>query len=106
MITKELLEIIEKIDKNLIEYFSDLNQSDREKVLSRNLKLTEEVWELASDVLQKFYKRRVTVFNEQNLKEEFADVVINTLLLAKSMNLDINECLKLKLDKIKNRGGI
>jgi hypothetical protein len=43
MITKELLEIIEKIDKNLIEYFSDLNQSDREKVLSRNLKLTEEV---------------------------------------------------------------
>jgi NTP pyrophosphatase (non-canonical NTP hydrolase) len=56
--------------------------------------------------LQKFYKRRVTVFNEQNLKEEFADVVITTLLLAKSMNLDINECLKLKLDKIKNRGGI
>lgn len=106
MITKELLETIDTIDENLKKYFSHLNQTDLEMILSRTVKLTEEVWELNSDLLQKFYKRRVTEFNEENLKWEFADVIITTLLLAKSLDIDINEALNLKIEKIKQRGGI
>ena len=106
MIKKELLEIINKIDINLQNYFADLEQTEKEIVLSRNLKLIEEVWELSSDILEKFYKRRNTTFDENNLKWEFADVIITTLLLAKTMNIDINDAIEMKLKKIEDRGGI
>jgi len=106
MISKELLEIIDKIDLNLKDYFFDLYQTEKEIILSRNLKLIEEVWELSSDVLQKFYKRRESDFDENNLKQEFSDVILTTLLLAKSLNIDINEALIIKLNKIEKRGWI
>jgi len=106
MLTQELINSIDLIDNNLKNYFSNISQTDLEIILSRMAKLTEEVWELNSDVLQKFYKRRNWEFNEENLKLEFADVIITTLLLAKSLNIDVNETLKVKIDKIRIRGGV
>jgi hypothetical protein len=43
MISKELLENIDLIDKNLKNKFSSLNQTDLEMILSRACKLSEEV---------------------------------------------------------------
>ncbi len=39
--------------------------------------------------------------NTENLADEFADVVITTFLLAKSMNIDIMTALEHKIPKIR-----
>lgn len=41
---------------------------------------------------------------KDDLGDEFADVILCTLLLAKSMDIDINIALEKKLEKIKERG--
>ena len=102
MLSPDLLEKIEKIDKNLNTNFE---QEYIEKVFARSMKLSEEVGELISEILKKFYKKREQSFDETNLKQEFADVILTTLLLAKSLDIDINECLAMKLKKIEERGG-
>ncbi len=104
MITKKLLDKIDVIFKNLDSKFKHLDLSKKEKILSKTAKLNEEVWELNSDILNNFYKK--DKFSRQNLKWEFADVVICTLLLAKSMKIDINKALDYKLQLIKKRWGI
>ena len=43
-------------------------------------------------------------FDENNLKLEVADVIFSVLVLAKSLNIDINEALSMKLKKIEDRG--
>ncbi len=103
MITKNFLETIDKIDSNLKNYFSSMNQSDLEIILSRLSKITEEVWELNSDILKKYYKRKIDKFSEENLELEFADCMITLALLAKSLNIDLNNSLKKKFKIIKDR---
>ncbi len=106
MISKKFLEIINKIDNNLIIRFKDINKNDKENILSRALKLWEEVWELNTEVLSKYYKKRDKDFDITELEHEFADVIITTLLLAKSLDIDINKALKSKLSKIEKRWGV
>lgn len=101
MIKKEFFQEIAVIDDNLKNYFSALNQSDLENILSRLAKMTEEVWELNSDILKKYYKRKVA--SEQNLELEFADVIITLALLAKSLNIDLNQAIINKFNIIKQR---
>lgn len=106
MISKKFLEIINKIDNNLIIRFKDINKNDKENILSRALKLWEEVWELNTEILSKYYKKRDKDFDIAELEHEFADVIITTLLLAKSLDIDINKALESKLSKIENRWGV
>ena len=103
MITQELLNIISQINENLKQTFKP---TETENILARNVKLTEEVWELSSEVLKKFYARPEKVFDEENLTLEFADVIFTTLLLAKTLDIDINKALTKKLEKINQRWGI
>lgn len=107
MISKELLEIIDKISLKLEEKFPWMSR--KEKILSHWVKLSEEVWELSWEILKKIWKQRkekLDNFSEENLKEEFVDVILTALILAKSLEIDINEALKIKLEKIEKRGGI
>jgi NTP pyrophosphatase (non-canonical NTP hydrolase) len=48
------------------------------------------------------YKSRKN-FTQEDLDLEFADVILTTLLLAKSLNVDINTSLVKKLDIIRER---
>jgi NTP pyrophosphatase (non-canonical NTP hydrolase) len=41
--------------------------------------------------------------NKESLPEEFADVIITTLLLAKSMNVSIETALEKKMQKLHQR---
>jgi len=105
MITKELLDIIERIDKKLSEPYD--NTKPNKETLLRMIKISEEVWELSWDVLTYMWEARqskIDNFSKENIKWEFADVIITTLMLAKSMNIDINDAIKTKLKKIKDRG--
>lgn len=101
MIKEEFFQEISLIDNNLKNYFSALNQTDLEDILSRLAKMTEEVWELNSDVLKKYYKRKIT--SEENLELEFADVIITLALLAKSLDVDLNKAIINKFNIIKQR---
>lgn len=101
MISKELLDNIDIIRQNL-KKFHNLDDTSNEMILAKAVKLSEEVWELNSEVLKSLYKGRKT-FVQEDLELEFADVIITTLLLAKSLNFDINKSLNKKLDIIKER---
>jgi len=103
-ITKEYLEIISQLDIRLKERYDKSSDTPKEDIFARALKFNEEVWELNSEILSKYYKRRNGEFNQNNLEDEFADVIWTLLLLAKSMDIDINKSLKNKLDKIEKRG--
>ena len=83
------------------------NYSDEEKrILARTVKMTEEVGELCEQVLMHSNLQRQEKLDNKSkddLSEEFADVIITTMLLAKSMNVDLETALKNKIEKINKR---
>lgn len=69
------------------------------------LKIMEELGELCDEVLSQDQLQRAEKLHgqESQIDEEFADVLITTLLLAENMNVDVKDGLKKKIKKIKNR---
>jgi len=102
---KDLIKFIKKEDKRLREYYG--NYKDEEKrILARTVKLSEELGELCDEVLSFNVMQRqdkLAKHDANNLSEEFADVIITTLLLAEVMNVDIEKALKHKMQKINKR---
>ena len=102
---KELLKFIEIENERLKKYYG--GYSDQEKrILARTVKLTEELGELCDEILahnSMQRKQKLDNYNKDNLPEEFADIIITTLLLAKAMNVDIEKALKRKIEKVNKR---
>jgi len=102
---KYLLRFIANEDKRLKKYYG--NYPDQEKrILARTVKLSEELGELCDEVLSfntMQRKDKLENHDSENLSEEFADVLITTLLLAKATDVDIVEALKRKIAKINKR---
>lgn len=102
---KKLLQFIEAQDKRLIKYFG--SSADQEKrILARTVKLTEELGELCNEVLAyngDQRKEKLIDHDKDNLPGEFADVIITTLLLAKSMDIDIERALENKVKIVEKR---
>ncbi len=92
-------------DKRLRDRFG--NYPDEEKrILARTVKLTEELGELCDEVLSYNSMQRAEKLEEadaENLPDEFADVIITTLLLAEAMGVDIEQALESKIEKINKR---
>ncbi|MCR4276154.1 MAG: hypothetical protein NUV90_02090 [Candidatus Parcubacteria bacterium] len=81
-----------------------LGYSERERILARTVKLSEELGELSDEVLAALGDQRTGKMDERSvegLADEFADVVIVTFLLAKSMDVDVMQALGRKVEKIK-----
>lgn len=78
---------------------------DRQKeILARTVKIIEELGELSEKVLSfnsLQIKRKLDNFNKEDLPEEFADVIFTTMILAKSMDIDIRKALQDKIEKVK-----
>jgi len=109
MISKELLEIIKKLNLNLDEKFSEAKLNKKEKILASCVKMSEEIWELSGEVLKSIWrarKEKIQNFSKDDLKWEFADSILTILLLAELMEIDVNEALEMKLKKIENRWGV
>ncbi|MBN2881109.1 hypothetical protein JXM83_03580 [Candidatus Woesearchaeota archaeon] len=100
----KLLQEVEFIEKKLnIKFPVD---TFREKLYGRAVKLNEEVGELCSEVLSFTKDQRIEKLNKsskESLEEEIADVIISVLVIAKTMDVDVQEALKNKIEKIKNR---
>lgn len=75
-------------------------------ILTKTIKLNEEVGELCNDVLSVLKlqrKSKLERFEKRNFYEEFADVIITTLQLANSAGVDIERAITDKLKKIETR---
>lgn len=102
---KKILEFIDIEDKRL--RGAHENYSDEEKrALARMVKLSEEVGELADEVLA-FNSMQRSEKQERHSKEsvagEVADVLIVTMLLAKTLGVDVEDALQKKIEKINKR---
>jgi NTP pyrophosphatase (non-canonical NTP hydrolase) len=83
-------------------------QPESERILSHAVKISEELGELCSAVLAQAKLQRAEKLAEQsdeNLGEEFADVLITTLLLAQDLGVDVESALENKISKIRSRFG-
>lgn len=103
---KDLNKVISDLDALVKAYYNDESLTQKELIYWKALKLNEEVWELTWEVLSYFWSQRKEKLDESNLdslKWEFADVLITTLLLAKNMNIDIEDAFFKKVEKIYKR---
>lgn len=99
----ELREIIRKEKGTLINK-SGVEETEKEKILLRVVKLNEEVGELCEEILNKFENQRVEkIFDEKNLRGELADVIITTMILADKLNIDVEKALDEKVNYILER---
>jgi len=80
---------------------------DREHKFARMVKLSEEVGELASEVLAAEGDQRKSKLEDkkpEDLEDEFADVLITLFLLAKSYDIDMLAATERKVEKIRAKG--
>jgi len=101
---KELQEFSKKIHKRLLQYydFSDPKQLN----LPITIKIMEELGELCNDVLAHSgiqRKEKLDNYDKSNIEEEFADVIITTFNLAHNMDVDLEQALKKKMERIEKR---
>jgi NTP pyrophosphatase (non-canonical NTP hydrolase) len=102
---KDLLRFIEIEDEKLKKRYSSLS-NQQEVILARTVKLGEEFGELCEQVLvcnSLQRKQKLDDHDKENLREEFADVIITALLLAKSMDVDIERALETKMERLNER---
>ena len=98
-------QFIKKEDKRLSEKYGNASGSQISN-LARLAKLGEEFGELCNEVLASNQFQRKEKMNQhtlENLEEEFADVLITTLLLAKGMKVDVEKAVDKKIEKISKR---
>ena len=72
-------------------------------ILAKTVKLSEEVGELSNDILSVLSlqrKSKLLKFDKKNLYEEFADIIISTIILANATRVDISRAVKDKMKKI------
>jgi NTP pyrophosphatase (non-canonical NTP hydrolase) len=102
MTLDELIQFINEEDKRLCKHYG--NPRKEKRVLSRAVKLMEENGELANEILASLSDQRKSKLKKSsNFSEEFADVIITTLLLAKSCDIDVKQAIIKKIEKIKRR---
>lgn len=94
---------INDIDAHFHKKFS--NSSEYERLLSRTVKLSEEVGELCEAVLNEGNEQRAEK-SEIDFEGEVADVIICTLMIAKTKEIEVWSEVQKKLEKIKTRHNI
>ncbi|MFH1065163.1 MAG: MazG nucleotide pyrophosphohydrolase domain-containing protein [Nanoarchaeota archaeon] len=101
---KQLLDFIAMEDDRLKVQYG--HPDETKKILARTVKITEELGELSNEILA-FHsmqrKEKMDNHTKETLHEEVADVLITTLLLAKTLNMDIEKVLEAKIEKINKR---
>ncbi len=85
-----------------------LYSQQEKEILTRTVKLNEEVGELCNDILSvlKLQRRsKLEKFDKRNFYEEFGDVIISTIQLAIAAGVDIDRAVNDKLKKIEEHYG-
>lgn len=111
MTIEELLKFIKWENKRLDKFSGRKTLKDRKrdkqmKVFAQTVKVNEEMGELCNAVLDNFSlqrKAKSKKAKDAELAKELADVLITTLLLADTLEVDIKKALKKKVKMIKKR---
>lgn len=101
---KDLSKFIDSEIKRLEDYYKDKDKD--ELTMAMGFKVVEEIGELFSELLaHKGYQRKEKLdkLNKEEIKKEFADVILTVLILAKRFDVDIESALKIKIEEIKKR---
>lgn len=83
-----------------------LRTPEEQEILSRTVKLNEEVGELCNDILAILKlqrKAKLDIFDKRNMYEEFADVIMTTMQLANAAGVDIERAIDDKLKKVEQK---
>ncbi len=97
---KQIQNFIENDYLNWNTYFK--NQDKKTEAFAIMLKISEESGELAREVLRAFgYANQKRLDKPSKLDSELADVLINTIFLAKCLNIDVPLALEQKMEHIK-----
>jgi NTP pyrophosphatase (non-canonical NTP hydrolase) len=100
----ELIKFVKTEDERLMKLYG---YPEKDKaVLSRTVKVAEEFGELCNEVLSSRSlqrKEKLAEHNNDKLAEEYADVFLSTLLLGKALDIDIEQAVRKKIEKIKAR---
>lgn len=100
-----LQEKIKILNEKTRPHYKLYSQQEKE-ILTKTIKLNEEVGELCSDILSilKLQRRaKLEKFDRRNIYQEFADVVITTIQLATTAGVDIQRAVSDKLKTIEQR---
>lgn len=65
--------------------------------------LTEEAGEIARELFNRHARK--DLYNEENIKEEICDLILEAMVLASHYNIDLEKALNEKLDKLYKRHG-
>lgn len=82
------------------------NETKKEGVFAQLGKVAEEVGEFASEVLGSQKNQRtdkLNTINKDSLEGEFADVIITILILADTLDIDMNGALEKKISALNER---
>lgn len=99
---KSLQEKIKILNQKTTPVFRLYSQKEKE-ILTKTVKLNEEVGELCNDILSilKLQRRaKLQSFDKRNMYEEFADVIITAMQLAIAAGVDVERAVGDKLKKI------
>jgi NTP pyrophosphatase (non-canonical NTP hydrolase) len=83
-----------------------LYTQEEKEILTKTVKLNEEVGELCNDILgilKLQRKAKMENFDKRNIYQEFADVILTTIQLAQVAGVDIERAIEDKLKKIEER---
>lgn len=106
---KELLEFADWTLTDLGKWTFHRDEDITKRIFAQAMKLSEEVWELSSEILWHtgfVRQEKLARYSPESLTDEFADVILVTIRLAKLMNVDIESALKNKMEKIKQRSDV
>lgn len=106
--TDEFLAWINDVDQRLVDK-NEVGMHDEKRILSRTVKLSEEVGELSEAILSytdNQRKEKLAAFDKSHLDAEIADVIITALVIARATKSDVNVAIINKLKKIQKRGGV
>ena len=99
---KALQDKIQVLNEKTKPHYKLYSQTEKE-ILTKTVKLNEEVGELCNDILSvlKLQRRaKLEKFNKANIYQEFADVIITTIQLAVAAGVDVDRAVNDKLKKI------
>ena len=102
---KQLQQELKKKELKLRIKFQTLTKKEKD-ILTKTVKLQEEVGELSNDVLSVLSlqrKAKLAEFEKTNMYEEFADVILSTIMLANAVGVDIERAVNSKFRKVLQR---
>ncbi|GIK83674.1 MAG: hypothetical protein BroJett025_02960 [Patescibacteria group bacterium] len=75
-------------------------KNDEHRIFARTMKIMEELGELSDEILTSMNLQRntkIAKFSQQNIEDEFADVLGSLILLGIELDIDVEQVMKRKL---------